>query len=386
MNIVPYLFCFLCILSANLYAETEAEPSEESDYSYNTMAVNNDGTDNNDGTQKPEESKETVGLDKVLEDPKIAAQYKICKEKMKTDTNTDLTKCMTAAFSEEELNAISDKFFSEKLKDRYESISLGTMQNRQDPAVKKLTKYLSKRLSDALYGEIKDQENKTVTKIVDHRTFYDLYRAQVSKNIISTLTSYCIDSGSDLLIHRDETQREAVRKKNLKSLGTGFRTRKDPSKSGDDKQTAQLKTDQNLQAPDAYDHWIECIQKVQDVCHNTGEFTTFNPAGTNDIDLNYKYSQQRACIVTNHIKGLRQNLISTDQIDAQLKINAKQKAMALYSGCLKVGESDKCVAIYGRGDNKDETVDSAIPNKQLMESFMESLSDIFRERTLCFSH
>ena len=65
-------------------------------------------------------------------------------------------------------------------KTKYEALNLSekakeSEKKKKDPEITKLEEFLSKRLSESLYGDIASAQSQTgSTKIVDHKVFYEL--------------------------------------------------------------------------------------------------------------------------------------------------------------------------------------------------------------------
>lgn len=174
---------------------------------------------------------------------------------------------------------------------------------KKDPAMVELEEYLSKRLRLALYGEITNDLAQEVGKVaensekkyhvVDHQVFHKLYENQISQNIISTVSSYCIEAQekskiidgktiSFYAIPDTDTLRKAQRDENLELLKK--------NSSGDQ--------------VDAYGSWENCFKTIADVCYMKG------------LVGETSESKKRACAATRSIRGARQAILANQNIMA----------------------------------------------------------------------
>ncbi len=219
--------------------------------------------------------------------------------------------------------------------------------NSNDPAVKKLREYLAQQLSDALYGEMNQQQGKmTHRKLVDHSTFYKLFESQVGQNIILALSDYCLNSkevtvpppagaaggGGDykVFVVADEGTRTQVAESNLNDLKNGFL---DTASAGLDSQKNRYKT---------------CISRISQVCNpplaswtQEGVDSDGNPT---DPPVTSEHRNQ-ACLVTEYLDRGRQALIDLG------KIKETMKTASNTGGFISESPQDK---FYQEGRSSDE--------------------------------
>ncbi len=100
-----------------------------------------------------------------------------CKENAANNTMEKVEKCIQGKFSEINVDEFADKT-------NLKSFDLNASKNSTS-----IRKYLSERLSNALYGEAKKGKMR---KLVDHEVYSKLYRSQVGKNILMEVSSYCL--------------------------------------------------------------------------------------------------------------------------------------------------------------------------------------------------
>lgn len=208
------------------------------------------------------------------------------------DSSTPPSDCVWAELSKrpDQKEAILEKYFSDDSTTQYNTVTIKTVDTETTAAVKKLEDYMYTKLQDAFYGEASSRSKGT--KIIDHQVFYSLYKNQISKNIITTISSYCLEARSpDYIIPKDEKERAETRKKNIESL-----KQMKPS-SGSSKESNA-----------AYSAWGKCLKEITKVCQKT-------PA----TDVDVIYSVQRACVVSDSLRQLRQGLIAAEKMDKQFK-------------------------------------------------------------------
>lgn len=213
-------------------------------------------------------------IQKVLADKDVQPVYEDCK---KNPTNgEDLSTCLFNKLqSTGKFDEIKNKYLKgtkDGVKSDHNTTLIETRATK-DPAILKLEEYLMKRLQEALYGDISSEAQKR-GKVVDHETFYRLYQTQLSKNVISTLSAYMIDSDGPPGCEYNDGARE----NNLRKL-------KD--------------------APEATSaSWQDCIGKIPKLCKT----------GKNE-------AKNRACLVTRELKDLRQNLLYSTAVIDQIEKN-----------------------------------------------------------------
>lgn len=214
-----------------------------------------------------------------------------------------------------------------------------------DPAVQKFRDYLTKQLSDALYGEMNKTDNQmTKRKLVDHSTFYELFESQVGQNIILALSDYCLSSkevmakapagmdpdGSDEMdfgnglqsvgyimipvIEEDSTKRQKQESDNLKDLKDSFTGEGDAS-------------DKSSPIGQAGAKYNKCISRINLVCNPLPEWT--DEYKRKDLTGNIvtqaapvtPAKKNSACLVSEYIDRGRQALIDLDKIKKTMKEN-----------------------------------------------------------------
>lgn len=77
---------------------------------------------------------------------------------------------------------------SEKVEKNYTQIKLGNFDRETDLAFGKLQEHLKTKMNQVIYGDNTDG----VKGLSDHTVFYELYRSQVGKNMLYTVSQYCL--------------------------------------------------------------------------------------------------------------------------------------------------------------------------------------------------
>ncbi len=283
-------------------------------------------------------------LEALLENKKVKPRYEECLEKQKTNTSINLADCIWNQLDDQTKKEIRDNMQSstepsrttdsdtperepaseknekeQKNVKKYEGLSLGTLDTgTTDPAIKKLKKYLHERLEKAMYGDLTSKERK----IVDHEKFLALYKTQLGKNIISGLSSYCIEANlitdinksyespvfyGDFLIPVDETTRKTNRVKNIRNLTT-FQETGDGSVNK------------------VYKAWEKCVGSIKSVCYLEAPYNT-------SAKKPEPYQKQRACQITQFLKEHRQNLIASTKLEGDIiRFRSKRESVQLQTG------------------------------------------------------
>lgn len=216
-------------------------------------------------------------------------------------------------------------------------------QEKKDPAIQKLEAYLSLRMRQALYGEVNNDLAKEVGKVaqnaekkysaVDHKVFYDLYNNQISQNMVSTISSYCIEASAEALytIPPDADGKKKRREANLKLL-----------RGLDD---VEKKNAQEKKLPiTGSAHWNTCLETISKVCYAESEEAYC--AQNSVCATNYKYSKDRACAVNRSIRGARQAILANNEIKEHF-----QKTVTA-SPTLEHDNEDLKVSFYDPTDEK----------------------------------
>ncbi len=276
---------------------------------------------------------------KLLSDPQVKSIYDGCRQQYpssKGEMDTFINTCMWQEI--EKNQALKEKvlkFYDSSKKekqgitknDKTNESTFGTSlahistattkEVNKTPEIRKLEEFLSKRLDEALWGKEGDKSVKNV----DHMVFYKLYESQLGKNLLTAVSSYCIEADTEFFIIENEDQAKENRKKNLVALKEG--------KSAGNK-------------------WGTCLKKIPEICET-------------DKD----YSKNRACEVVSYMKTVRANLL--------LITDVKQKAEDALSASSAFKIKDPVRSYSGTSQNDELGIDSltSITSSEIENSGME---------------
>jgi len=249
-----------------------------------------------------------------IEIPELKERKDKCIEAMKKDESIIFPDCLIYGTEDGYLGPITPeqkekmvKLLEEKSKDlpEYEGLEILRIKKKVDPAIKKLGEFYFKRLNENLYGT--HEEGKKL--YVSHSAFFEIYKSQVSKNLIESLSSYCIEAekGKAFIISNDKEKRSDIRKKNIRRL---------QEIEGKDQDAVSV----------GYKDWEICMQAIQNICYQT-EYAhkkaklTINYTTHLTLDKKYKvnpkdydYSRRRACSIVDYLKVARQTILKITEI------------------------------------------------------------------------
>ena len=251
--------------------------------------------------------------DLFIQMPELKKRQDSCLRFIKEETYFgDFPTCMLRGTGDQQLPPLTEEVvqkLSEKLKTKtgpqFEGKELFKIERRYDDAIKKLGDYYFQKLHEGLYGTPKKDDPLAWSKqrYVEHSTFYEIYKNQVSKNLIETLSSYCIeaDKENSFIISTKKEERAKVRERNIKNLEiiTG---------------TAEKATSL------AFQDWETCMQGIQHICYQTPYYNKKKELiydysqnlGNSKADR--EYSQKRSCLVMDYLKGARQTILKVTEI------------------------------------------------------------------------
>ncbi|WP_162929503.1 hypothetical protein [Halobacteriovorax sp. BALOs_7] len=257
---------------------------------------------------------------------------------------------------------------------------------KQSAGLKGLKEFFQKRLEEALYGEYQSDKGR-FEKIADQRTFFELYKTQLGKNIIASMTSYCIETGP-YATEIDETKIPAYPLIHFS----------DEKASGDKNKNIASLNKQDIEKG-AYSNWERCIQNLPVICAigssaNKDEVTykKYDVSTKKEIEKSSKKysdilgscedrmkkgkdptadetetcekivdnSNMRACQVVQYIELAKQSLLKTDDIVAKLD---KKSGMAGIQN----------VEFYDSTKNQDESINAltTISSGEALEALSE---------------
>lgn len=233
----------------------------------------------------------------IFDDPKVKIQMKACEGAKKKDPKVIIQNCLINGAPKQNIapvdSALYSKLKTEMAKNKNDKednsdeklTKADTPQGQStkyDPAMDKLSEYYSKKIEEDLFKTT----NENNQGYVNHEVFHDLYKNQISKNVLLAISSYCLDAeaAEGYAIPVNEATRKLVRQENLKRL-SDFENKK------------------NL----AHTYWSDCMGNLQNICD----------VGPNTRDEeSVSLSKTRACLVTNYLKQTNQTIEATTKIQA----------------------------------------------------------------------
>lgn len=216
----------------------------------------------------PEESAETSQnsiLNRMLEHERVQPAKTACDGKKDDGATTygneayqSYGECIWGHLSAEDQSLLSEAIKSEQAKERdeairasggtpndYDSVDLGVNDMKLTPEMEKMQDFMSEKISKSLYGE-GDKE-----KVAGHGNFYKLYKSSLGKNLIQSITTYCMgtnfdvaNSGKRFLYEEDNLEN------NYKSWENALKT-----STGDNNESVQ-----------AVGLWNLCLAHIQFIC------------------------------------------------------------------------------------------------------------------------
>gem|GEM_PF-7097332 len=375
------------------------------------ITANGKETNKNSDKKKPELVSESLTAIEarnkklLLEDSNVAPIYKQCKETHAGD-NAKIGNCLfvelkknygpegTAQILESYVSDIRNESSEEATNNNDEKNDNNNKKNKNgsnlgvqflgnntttshNPGMVAFEDYLYKQLREALYGEIVAEVNEsdpnakeTTTandnkpkKIVDHVVFYQLFEGQLTKNVLTTISSYCIDAGpSTYLISKNEVDREKQREKNINGLS----------------EFSPEKKDENI----ASASWTNCFKSLLPICEGR-KTKGINDYSTQDMQNNedYKYSKEKACLITAQLKRLRQALITIVPIREEFdKIQKESSDKNESVASINAGSAGYEIYQQGKGDD-EKSIDelTTITSGDIKRGFAKAQGEASKE-------
>ncbi len=263
-------------------------------------------------------------LKNVFEHEKVKAFFDSCvtahQSATKAETKTkEILDCVwnqlesDQNLKEEVLSYLNDGSKTNEEGKDLRKANLFNLDKKESKTVQALRDFYNQKLEEALYGGPTRAGSLVHSHLADQTDFLRLQKTQLGKNIVATLTSYCIEADyvkkDDVnypIIYQDKDKRNTSRKKNINSLNDFQNTKNIASQK-----------------------WSGCIASVQHMCHQV-KFKEEDSKGnmtdnTDYINLKDKlsstevtekdltYTKQRACEVTEYIIKARTSLGAIDQ-------------------------------------------------------------------------
>ncbi|MBC96118.1 MAG: hypothetical protein CME63_00065 [Halobacteriovoraceae bacterium] len=267
-------------------------------------------------------------------------------------------------------------------------VGLANFKNEKSSATKVLEKYLLGKLEEALYGD--QPGNLKIAN--DHTSFYELYRSQLGKNLISQLSAFCIYTDDEGNIPFGSKERLAEnKKKNLDGLN-----QIDP--------TSGIST--------SFKGYSSCIQRVSIFCEEGKNFTDqLKDPVPPPCELNRLMTSAKIAISKTEdlietfgeldaqkglTAGLNKEALNIQKItnvgskelikDSGYEKEQERIAQEIESNCIDVAdaESNPTCAKYltKKSENDELSLEFALRNKALTEKVKDHLDQNLNEETL----
>jgi hypothetical protein len=343
-----------------------------------SFAVTDEASEGSSGYYQ-QHNEDVDQLAKLLEMPEVQE----IKTKCEKENDPDLSTCIWNKVQENE--ATKEKVIAkmnETLEDskngisQYESVTALATKNNKSKSLKALEKFYAEKISKELFGDPAAQSDKI--KLLDHKKFNKIYENQLTKNILTAVSSFCIEANminGFPLISRNESGRNSQRKTNIKSLSAGTVTKDDGNGNQVEISSAEKESS----------NWQLCMDNAQYVCHggekiikdsdgNKTKVTAKSKLGvdcsSSDSDekdkcKDFNYTKGRACELTNYLKIAKQNLKAVEKIAEGYKEIGKIKSYGVEGTDSKMKKVTENVVI---DKEKLENITSTSSNEFANES------------------
>ena len=267
-------------------------------------------------------------LKNVFEHEKVKPHFDVCVTRYKdakvaSEKTSKILECVWKQINQDEqlkeevLSYLNEGSKTDEEGKDLRKANLINLDKEESKTVQALRDFYNQKLEEALYGGPTRAGSLVHSHLADQTDFLRLQKTQLGKNIVATLTSYCIEADyvkkDDVtypLIYEDKDKRSKSREKNISSLNKFQNT------DGTMKNSASYK-------------WSGCIASVQHMCHqvkfkekdskgnmtdNTDYINLKDKLSSSEItEEDLTYSKQRACEVTEYIIKARTSLGAIDQ-------------------------------------------------------------------------
>jgi hypothetical protein len=319
-------------------------------------------------------------LAKLLEIPEVAKFQKDCEK----NEPSNVSNCIWRKVNEKPqvLEAVQAKM-DETLEDsdtgvsQYESVTAFATKRNQTKSLMALEKFYAEKISKELFGDTTSQGSKI--KLLDHKKFNKIYENQLTKNILTAVSSFCIEAKMENnypLLSHSKNGRMGQRKINVKNL----------SKAQETRSTTVNGTTQDITKSGAEfssTDWQKCMDNVQYVCHG-GEKISKNSDGSvskstakkafgvinkdcagkdkdDTLCKDFAYTKGRACELTNYLKVAKQNLKAVEKIS---------------EGYKEIGKI-KSYGVQGTDENMKSNTEDVVIDKKKLENITSVTSAEF---------
>ena len=293
-------------------------------------------------------------LQRLIETDLIKEKYQACTE-AKDPAPWDCVWNKLNDNEKEQVSEILGEFTDKKKKaseNQYEGKALasGLFHDKASPVMKELGDKIFDMFQEAMYGEITETVRQQELRVVDHKVFYDIYKARISKEFIELVASFCLDSKIESNVYEvpeDKDVLKKLREDNIKNMHTNKAVEEEK--------------------------FTTCITQIKNICsYKVSSGTCPKPFG-NDPKKQIacakdQHTMDRACQINESAQAIKKNIAATDVIIEEIDKMAKEENGA---GSLGSAIQGKKLSIYvGAKDGDRESVDSmtTITSGQLEEA------------------
>lgn len=269
-------------------------------------------------------------LKNVFEHEKVKAFFDSCvtahQSATKAETKTkEILDCVwnqlesDKNLKEEVLSYLNDGSKTNEEGKDLRKASLINLDKEESKTVQALRDFYNQKLEEALYGGPTRAGSLVHSHLADQTDFLRLQKTQLGKNIVATLTSYCIEAD-----YVEYAENDVVKEKVTYPI---IYEKKDKRNNSREKNIKSLNDFQNTKNIASH-KWSGCIASVQHMCHqlifkeedangnmqNNSDYTNLEKLKTKGVtEEDLTYTKERACEVTEYIIKARTSLGAIDQ-------------------------------------------------------------------------
>ncbi len=377
----------------------EAQPIEQKAPEYQNYEKSNDQNDQ---------------LAKLLEIPEVKAIYDQCSQLKSQGQTFELSECLWNGRPSDGIEGVSTKDsirdkISSKLNEvdqgktkKYESVNVLPLAKKVSESQKKLEEYYYKNMKEKIFGDALGGKNADGTyQIVDHSKFNTIYQNQLTNNVLTAISSFCIeaemkkgDGGSFPLLSSKLSKRNDTRKENVKMLS---------------QQQVEVNGQNVVGVIEQSNNWQLCFVNAQYVCHggkktwtdddgNKQSTTAKDSLGVQEsctqtdtkkkeacktLQDDFKYTKTRACELTNYLKVAKQNLKAVEIISKGYNELSKTGGTQVVATGEKLNPNENLIKSVSIGDKVDE-ITAVTSNEFVNEAkFSEGVNSDIAELESC---
>ena len=264
---------------------------------------------------------------KILNDPRVKPTFETCKSRHQNGTAENIENCLFEQLTKSDPQALDfivqllDQVKAEAQQNqnrenasKFSGKGLGTIKLRNDPVLKKIREQMSDKILETVFGDKGSLLNENELRVVDQKTFFELYRSHLSKGFTDVVAGFCIN------INMTNVKIDPI----SKSITRGILTYDEDNQK---KNMADLK---NNKAKEQGEIFIACIKAFKLACsfkESNGSCPTLKTLGPNGVLTDRiggndtapfcsadEPTQQKACEVLQYAEEIKQNIIASEKL------------------------------------------------------------------------